>query len=133
MTGSRGLARCVSARIAAAGDGPRSPSLSRRVAVRLLGLGHFHWFPMVVWLLLRLDSIPAGTALCARVIGVVAVCSLSLVIDVVDIIRYLCGEREPTVVLPRTPPEASRSWPSPRLRAAAQSDPGRLTPPPSRP
>jgi len=29
--------------------------------VRLLGVGHFVWIPMLIWLVYRLDHIPGGT------------------------------------------------------------------------
>ncbi len=67
--------------------------------VRLLGLGHFHWFAMLTWLLLRLDSIPGETYLHHWVVSVIITCGLSLVIDTVDVVRYLLGERGATIVL----------------------------------
>ncbi len=67
--------------------------------VRLLGLGHFHWFAMLAWLLLRLGSISGEPSLHRWVIAVSVFCGLSLVIDTIDVLRYLRGEREPTVVL----------------------------------
>ncbi|MBA3884260.1 MAG: hypothetical protein H0X67_00845 [Acidobacteria bacterium] len=66
--------------------------------VRLLGLGHFHWFAMVPWLLSRLDTI--DDPLLYRWVGAVSVaCGMSLVIDTVDVLRYLRGERAPAVAL----------------------------------
>ena len=67
--------------------------------VRLLGLGHFHWFAMLAWLFLRLDSISGEPFFHHWVVAVIAFCGLSLAIDTVDVVRYLRGEREPTVVL----------------------------------
>jgi hypothetical protein len=65
--------------------------------VRLLGLGHAHWFAMVPWLLSRLDAI-AEPAMYRWVVAVVVLCGLSLAIDTVDVVRYLRGERAPAVV-----------------------------------
>ena len=67
--------------------------------VRLLGLGHFHWIAMLAWLVIRLDTIPVGTFLYRWVVAVIFCCGLSLVIDTVDVVRYLLGAREPTVVI----------------------------------
>ena len=67
--------------------------------VRLLGLGHFHWIAMLPWLVLRLSTIPGELLLYRWVIAVIFCCGLSLVIDTVDVVRYLLGEREPTVVI----------------------------------
>ena len=67
--------------------------------VRLLGLGHFHWLVMIAWLVTRLDSIRGEGLFYSWVVAVVVVCGLSLVIDIVDVARYLRGERGPTIVL----------------------------------
>lgn len=67
--------------------------------VRLLGLGQFHWIAMLTWLVLRLNSVPGDTFLYRWVVAVIFCCGLSLVIDAVDVVRYLLGAREPTVVI----------------------------------
>ena len=67
--------------------------------VRLLGLGHIHWFPMLAWLLVRLDSISGEPFFHHWVVAVGVFCGVSLVIDTFDVVRFLRGEREPTIVL----------------------------------
>ena len=67
--------------------------------VRLLGLGHVQWFPMLGWLLLRLGSMSDESYLQSWVIAVCVVCGLSLIIDTVEVFRYLRGKREPTIVI----------------------------------
>ena len=67
--------------------------------VRLLGLGHFHWFVMLAWLADRLGSIQGEDLFYNWVVAVIVVCGLSLVIDTVDVVRYLRGEQKPTIVL----------------------------------
>jgi len=67
--------------------------------VRLLGLGHFHWFVMIAWLVTRLGSSRGEGLFYNWIVAVIVVCGLSLVIDVVDVVRYLRGERKPTIVL----------------------------------
>ena len=65
--------------------------------VRLLGIGHSPWIPMLVWLWTRLDwdfSIFAYWILALIVLN-----SLSLIIDAVDVARYLMGERDPHLPL----------------------------------
>jgi hypothetical protein len=66
--------------------------------VRLLGLGHLHWFAMVPWLLSRLETI-AEPSMHGWVVAVSVVCGLSLVLDTIDVVRYLGGERARAVVL----------------------------------
>ena len=66
---------------------------------RLLGLGHFYWIPMVAWLWMRFDGLPTEGGLRPMIAAVMIVNTLSLVIDVVDVVRWLRGERDPTVVL----------------------------------
>ena len=67
--------------------------------VRLLSIGHFLWVPMVPWLWLRLDAAIPGSAFATWLFLVIVLDSLSLVIDFVDVMRYLSGEIEPILVL----------------------------------
>lgn len=64
---------------------------------RLLGLGHVFWIPMIIWLWPRLDQIPSDDAFGVWIRVMIAVNTLSLVIDAVDVVRYLAGDREETV------------------------------------
>jgi hypothetical protein len=64
---------------------------------RLLGLGHILWFPLLYFLWTRLDQIPADTAFGVWVRALMLINATSLVIDVVDVGRYIAGEREETV------------------------------------
>ena len=61
--------------------------------VRLVGVGHFVWIPMLIWLVLRLDRIPEGTLYFGWLLTLIAVDTLSLLIDIVDFVRYLRGDR----------------------------------------
>jgi hypothetical protein len=67
--------------------------------VRLLGIGHGPWLLLLPWLWLRLDTLPAGTALRLWAVSVLALNSASLAIDIVDVVRYLRGERSPALTL----------------------------------
>ncbi len=64
---------------------------------RLLGLGHFVWFPLLYFLWTRLEQIPADDFFGIWVRVLMIVNAISLVIDVVDVIRYIAGDREETV------------------------------------
>jgi len=64
---------------------------------RVLGAGHVLWLGMLPWLWSRLDSIQMEGWLSFWVIAVIAVNGLSLIIDIVDVTRYLRGDRQPTV------------------------------------
>jgi hypothetical protein len=68
--------------------------------VRLLGAGHFLWFGLVPWLAYRYGLAPEEGWLQAWMAAVMVLNSLSLVIDVTDVVRYLRGEQDPTVALP---------------------------------
>ena len=68
--------------------------------VRLLGIGHIAWIPMVAWLSTRLDLAPAGSFFRYWLLATLAVVSLSLLIDAVDVVRYLRGERDPYLETP---------------------------------
>ena len=64
--------------------------------VRLLGLGHLiAWTPQVVWYVqVILQGNAAGWFL-YWLMSVIVVNGLSLVIDVVDVVRYSLGEKQP--------------------------------------
>lgn len=68
--------------------------------VRLLGLGHFLWIPLLFWLAARLGDLPSDGGLFTWVTAVIVLNTLSLLLDVADVVRYLAGDRAPTVTLP---------------------------------
>ncbi len=68
--------------------------------VRLLGIGHIAWVPMVAWLWTRLDVAPASSLFRYWLLATIVLVSLSLLIDAVDVIRYLRGERDPYLETP---------------------------------
>ncbi len=63
--------------------------------VRLLGIGHIAWVPMVYWLWTRLALAPPGSLFRYWLLATIVLVSLSLLIDATDVIRYLRGERKP--------------------------------------
>ena len=65
---------------------------------RLLGLGHIFWFPLLYFLWSRLDQIPADEFFGIWVRVLMAINAVSLVIDSIDVIRYIAGGREETVI-----------------------------------
>ena len=67
--------------------------------VRLLGIGHIFWIPMVPWLWTRLDQVEPGNLIGYWMIAVVAVNGISLIIDAIDVVRYVTGDRKPYVTV----------------------------------
>jgi hypothetical protein len=63
--------------------------------VRLLGLGHVFWIPMVAWLLTRFDIATPQGSFETWMTAVVVFDSLSLLIDIADVARYWLGDRRP--------------------------------------
>ena len=63
--------------------------------VRLLGLGHALWLPMVAWLALRLPAAELLSPFGVWLAAVISVDVISLGIDATDVVRYLRGERLP--------------------------------------
>jgi len=61
--------------------------------VRLLGLGHIYWLPMLAWLLLHYDWAKMDAGLAQWLLLLMLVNSISLLIDSVDVLRYWRGER----------------------------------------
>jgi hypothetical protein len=70
---------------------------SRFGFTRILGLGHIFWIPLLAFLLTRLGDISAGDSYGAWLRALIVVNSGSLLIDMVDVIRYMAGNREETV------------------------------------
>ena len=70
---------------------------SKKGFVRLLGLGHVLWLPMVIWLGYRVPLADPGSLFAYALIAIVIVNSLSLAIDTIDVIRYVRGNRKPTL------------------------------------
>lgn len=68
--------------------------------VRLLGTGHIFWIPLLPWLWARLDQVEAGDLLWHWIVAVIVVDGISLIIDAVDILRYVRGDRAPSVQVP---------------------------------
>ena len=67
--------------------------------VRLLGIGHILWVPMVPWLWIRLDQVGPGEPIGYWITAVIILDSVSLIIDGIDVLRYLKGERQPHITV----------------------------------
>ncbi len=64
---------------------------------RILGLGHVLWIPMLAFLFARLGDIPVGDAFGIWIRALIVLNSVSLVIDAIDVIRYIAGDRAETI------------------------------------
>ncbi len=64
---------------------------------RLLGLGHIPWIPLLYFLWARIDQIPADDFFGLWIRGLMMLNAVSLFIDIVDVGRYIAGERTETV------------------------------------
>ena len=64
---------------------------------RLLGLGHIFWLPVLYFLWNRLGQIPADDLFGVWIRILIAVNAISLVIDGIDVFRYIAGDRAETV------------------------------------
>ena len=63
--------------------------------VRLMGIGHIGWVPLVFLLWLRLDHATPGSAFGYWLIAVIVLDGVSLFIDITDVLRYSKSERQP--------------------------------------
>ena len=70
---------------------------SKKGFVKLLGLGHILWLPMVIWLAYRVPLAESGSPFAHSLIASIILDSLSLIIDTIDVVRYIRGERRPTL------------------------------------
>ena len=64
---------------------------------RLLGLGHIFWLPLLYFLWSRLGHIPTSDFFGIWIRAVIILNSISLIIDVSDVMRYIAGDRIETV------------------------------------
>ncbi len=64
---------------------------------RLLGLGHVLWIPLIWFLWTRLDQAPADTLFGLWLRILITLNALSLLMDTVDVVRYIAGDRAETV------------------------------------
>lgn len=68
----------------------------RKRFIRVLGVTHVVWVPMLAWIALRLDTLPEGeTSFHLWLITLIATNAVSLVIDTWDATRFVLGERQP--------------------------------------
>ncbi len=67
---------------------------------RILGLGHFLWFPLIGFIVSRFEHLSAETPAGLWLRCLVLLNAASLLIDVTDVVRYIRGDRSETVVLP---------------------------------
>ena len=67
--------------------------------VRLMGIGHIGWLPLVFWLGTKLEHVPADSIFGYWLMAVMVLDSLSLFIDTIDVFRYVKGERRPFLAL----------------------------------
>lgn len=64
---------------------------------RLLGLGHVLWVGLVPWLWIRMSVEPVSSSFSLWLRLVIVVNTVSLLIDVLELVRYVRGERSETV------------------------------------
>ena len=75
-----------------------STILTARVGfTRLLGLGHILWVPLLWFLWTRLDQNPPHDLFGIWIRTLMTLNAMSLVIDALDVIRYIAGDRAETV------------------------------------
>jgi hypothetical protein len=64
---------------------------------RLVGLGHILWIPMIIFLWIRLDAIPTSDSYGVWIRILIGLNAASLLLDGIDVRRYICGDRKETV------------------------------------
>lgn len=63
--------------------------------VRLLGIGHVYWIPLLGWLWVRFDEGVPDVLFRFWIMSVIVLNGVSLIIDGRDVARYIAGERTP--------------------------------------
>ncbi len=64
---------------------------------RILGLGHVAWLPLLAFLVGQVAEVPATTAFGLWLRTVIVLDAISLVLDAVDVVRFLGGDPAETV------------------------------------
>jgi hypothetical protein len=64
---------------------------------RIVGAGHFVWIPMLIWIWARLGEIPADDVFGVWIRTLMILNGISLIIDAVDVKRYMAGDHEEMV------------------------------------
>ena len=64
---------------------------------RIVGLGHIFWIPLLFFLGLRQNELLGNDLFGIWMTVLITLNATSLVIDAVDVIRYLTGERSETL------------------------------------
>ena len=68
----------------------------RKRFIRILGVTHILWLPMLAWMAMRIPTLPdEERGLRSWLIALIATNLLSLVIDAWDATRFILGERNP--------------------------------------
>jgi hypothetical protein len=67
--------------------------------VRLLGVGHIFWVPVVIWLASGFTEFSFESPFEIWILSVMVFNSLSLILDAVDVVRYINGDRKPLVTI----------------------------------
>ena len=63
--------------------------------VRLLGIGHVFWIPMLIWFAWHPPDKMQQPLLYSWVLSLMICNTLSLLIDAIDVVRFIAGERHP--------------------------------------
>ena len=63
--------------------------------VRLLGAGHVFWIPMLIWFASDLPDRSTEPALYYWVVALLVMNTGALIVDAVDLWRFISGDREP--------------------------------------
>lgn len=63
--------------------------------VRLLGIGHIFWVPMLIWIALNLPDKTTDPALYWWIVSLLITNSACLLVDLTDLVRYVNGDRQP--------------------------------------
>lgn len=64
---------------------------------RLVSLGHALWLPLIYFFWLQLPEYPIDTAFGIWLRAIIFFNAIALLLDAIDVIRYLRGERAPLV------------------------------------
>ena len=67
--------------------------VKRQGFTRLLGLMHIFWIPLLLWLWGRMSIWPVGEPFVIWLRTLMVINAVSIVIDAVDVVRYISGDR----------------------------------------
>lgn len=75
---------------------------------RLIGLCHLPWIPLAIWIGLQMPSAPSDHPMFYWMIALMVINGFSIIVDVVDVMRFIGGDREDRAPMSKKTPKPAQ-------------------------